>query len=89
MSGTFVSSCLCIGSTTARRRALDRIVLARRQCTLGRDVLSAENRTPADSAEDDALLVDDEAGIPAALVELLAHGVQAVIEAAAGTSVRR
>jgi hypothetical protein len=42
------------------------------------------NRAAAEPAEDDALLVDDEAGVTAALLEALAHDLEAVVEAAGG-----
>ena len=39
---------------------------------LRRDVVSAADRAPPEPAEDDTPLIDDETGVPAALVELLA-----------------
>jgi len=38
-------------------------------------------------AEDDAPVIDDEAGVPAGLLELLANGLQAVVQAT-GRNVR-
>src|SRR5207247_3860269 len=49
---------------------------------LGRDVLFRVDDTTSKPAEDDAPVIDDEAGIPAAVLELLANGLQAVVQAA-------
>jgi len=55
---------------------------ARRHGLFGRDVRAAADCATADPAEDDAPVVDDEAGVPAALVELPADLFEAVVEAA-------
>jgi hypothetical protein len=57
---------------------------AERHRLLGRDVLSAENRAPPEPAENDAAFIDDEAGVPAALFQALAHFPQPVLRMAGG-----
>jgi hypothetical protein len=49
---------------------------------LGRDVLAAADRPPPEPAKDDTPLVDDEAGVPAALVQTSAHFAKRVVQAA-------
>src|SRR6266545_900831 len=55
---------------------------AERHRLLRRHVLTVADRASPQPAEDDALLVDDEAGVPACLVQALAHLAQLVVRAA-------
>src|SRR5918992_2189923 len=59
----------------------------KRHRLLGGDVFSAADRSPSDPAENDPPLVDDEAGVPAARIELFADCLEAIARAA-GRNIR-
>jgi hypothetical protein len=69
VTGSFARFWLCIRSTIAVSRALGRIVLGPGLASSTRSVLRGEGS--ARIAEQDALLVDDEARVPACLLDSL------------------